>query len=270
MSYRNFTKEIEALARRWRDTVLTDDEWQLKTDIKDPGTAAKPIWVCTKSIVGVAKPGHSDVPTTEHPFAAYEKIAADLAYDLKLPIPPVVLWDRGDVPDGQQQYAAISAVPFPNTRQWGEVRDDPHFGPLIRNRMSRAASAMCVFDTWVQNQDHNNHTGNLLVSFDFDTSPHLRLAYIDYAYALAYAWSSQGWKNTTCIPLYHPEIKPKFEVMRVVIEQIGKMPTSVIREVVERTPEGFCPRGHKGTITDGLLDRRSRLTEIVRTKYSEL
>jgi len=53
---------------------------------------------------------------TQYYVLPNEKIASDLAYLLKFPVPPVTLWDRGLDPAGR--FAAISAWAFPNSIEW--------------------------------------------------------------------------------------------------------------------------------------------------------
>ena len=133
--FRNFPDDREALARIWRQEVLTGDDWIERPDLGILSSAANPFWVSGPATVGVAKPGLAKVQVSKNPFAAFEKITADLAYDLGLPIPPVILWDRDQVPSGQERFAAISAIPFRGVRTWGEIRSDDILMNMIRDNM---------------------------------------------------------------------------------------------------------------------------------------
>src|SRR5262245_48887605 len=74
----------------WRSRVLSAHNWEIVADIPaDPGEAGGH-WVrCTETKrTAWLKPLLRSV---DKPHAAREKIAADLACDLQLPVPPVLL-----------------------------------------------------------------------------------------------------------------------------------------------------------------------------------
>lgn len=268
MSYRNFSQDAETVAREWRGQVMTGEQWREEAGGGRMPSAARPFWVRTKTVRAVAKPSHSNPPVSEVAVAAHEKICADLAYDLGLPVPPVILWNRDQRPAGEEKFTAISAVPFPAPRQWSEIKSNPAHLGAVRGKMVAVVSAMTVFDTWVQNIDHNDHPGNLLICID--SAGELQVAYIDYAYSLAYPWKSQQANHPQCCSPYDPKIAADATVQHSVISGVQAIPEASIRGLVERVPEEFLSSQHRTLIIDGLLDRQKRLIDIMKTTYPGL
>lgn len=90
---RSFSPDVEALAAAWRDRVpcVQQDHCRHTSQAGSAGGEASGYFVTSGPINGYAKP--SMIDTTPQPYsrAAHEKIAADLAHDLGLPLPPAVL-----------------------------------------------------------------------------------------------------------------------------------------------------------------------------------
>jgi len=147
--------------------------------------------VTSGTVNGYAKPSKVDTDPKPYPRAAHEKIAADLAFELGLPLSPVVLhrWP-GAPPQGNQPFVAISLIPFLNVHKWQHIVAVPAIAPQMKKELTPVASALVPFDTWVDNGDRANE-GNLIVSKDgTDLSKPLRVAYIDYSNSmlLRVAW----------------------------------------------------------------------------------
>jgi hypothetical protein len=263
---RHFDDRVEFFAEECRRQPVTQEAWRPRPDLGTLHTASGPFWV-SATLVGVAKP----IKPHPCPFAAHEKIASDLAYDLALPVAPVTLWDRGVQANGDCQFVAISAVPFSQPREWGKINGDPTLSGLtnsIRQRMRPVMSAMCVFDAWVHNTDHDNHPGNLLVSADPDQTLPLRLAYIDYSYSMIHSWPHDEWNAASCPPPYDRHVPVDMTVLQETAQRIQALPTATIREVVERIPPEFVNDADRAKLITALLDRQRRITEILRTRHA--
>lgn len=263
---RNFDPRVEQFAPIWRSQFETTETWTLRPDLGSLTGAASSYWVSSVSTVGVAKP----LRPGPIPFAAIEKIASDLAFDLGLPVPPVTLWDRTPQSNGDCQYVAISAVPFSQPREWGKIRDDPSLAGIvdgIRQKLSATASAMCVFDAWVHNTDHNNHPGNLLISLGTDPAETLHVAYIDYAHSLAHSWPANEWAGLYCPQVYDPQVQVDRGAMSATIGRIRDLSEANVRDVVERLPDHFVASAQKLNIINGLVDRQRRLNDILNVHY---
>jgi len=260
MRLRTFPPQVEHLAQLWRHQVLTTSSWAQVGD-PVPGAESEPFFVrSTDGFAGLAKPGTSEPPVRHHPRAAHEKIAADLAYELGLPVPPVILWQRG------RQSMSISGLAFPRALPWGAI--PPSLRGQLLPRLSAVASAMATFDSWLANMDRQND-GNLLLSEDDSvTPPILRVAYLDFANSMAYRWAQkERWKLDDAVACYPDSVPLDGTSLRAAIQEIEKFPHTTIEEIVTRIPEEFLSVPHRTTILEGLLHRQPRVRGMMANVY---
>jgi hypothetical protein len=179
---RCFKADVEKEAEGWRKQILSPLAWSSPGNPGEAGGQAQGFFAKCGGLTGFAKPTKQpNEPAEAPPRAVHEKIASDLAFDLRLPVPPVVLWRRH-----QEPHCAISLVPFQPAHKWQHVEATAAARDRVSAAMSAAASAMSVFDTWLDNRDRHNG-GNLLVNEDL-TSGSVHWAYIDYANSMTYGW----------------------------------------------------------------------------------
>ena len=131
-------------------------------------------------LVGVQRPGHGN-PSNPH-TAATEKIVADLAHLVGLPVPPITLWDRGEAAS-LPRYVAVSAWAFADAATWAE--GSPALTPQDQASLLPWASAMIPFEEWIAAQDRQN-AGNVLITKRANGD--VAGAWIDYAFALDHSW----------------------------------------------------------------------------------
>lgn len=249
MKCRRFSPEVEAVADVWSTSVLTTDTWTPTG--KEWNTNSAPILVANQNnLQGVAKPGKPRPDSILR--AANEKIVSDLAYVLTLPVPPVILWDRGEGFAGER-YCAISAWAFQHALEW------PHVQPRLSGTQLQIAAhisgAMKAFDTWVAASDRKND--HVLVSDDGDPNS-LGLAYIDYAFSLTYEWS--GNAGAPAEPRGHwPNVGPDGSAIVETVKLIESLEDKRITEVVERLPITFLPEAARATVSANLITRRQQL-----------
>ena len=270
IKWRAFSQETENLARAWRDQTVTDWEWNPRPDLGILSGETNPFWVGHGDAVGLAKPGIRRQHIHRVPRAAHEKIAADLAYDLNLPVPPVVLWDRASVLPGEARFVAIIAVPFPNPAELESVTLESESGHRSLEVMSGVASAMSVFDTWLSNTDHRYPSENVLIGMANGDASIARLAYIDYAFSMSYAWRAKSYKAPGGVPIYHPEISPDYDAMNATLINIETIMEEDIFEIIERVPPCFFTRRLLDLTWDGLLYRQAHLRELMTSIYPDL
>jgi hypothetical protein len=208
---RRFPDKAEVIARAWRAQVMSNESWQVAASRAIQHGEASGFFVTASGIGGYAKPGRNQPPVHEHPRAAHEKIAADLAHDLGLPVPPCILWDQGPRATGER-FCCVSLEVFVPVWQWRDVSKAPPLVLKLGSEVVEAASAMVAFDTWVGNSDRVNE-GNLLVQEDVSgVMPIARFAYIDFANAFTWSWvprlSSQpeAWKFVGATPPYPGQV----------------------------------------------------------------
>lgn len=248
---RVFAAEIEALADVWSTSDTTSDQW-VPTGRKW-GTNSKPIEVKNQNnLRGVAKPGEAINDRCLR--AAHEKIVSDLAYALGLPIPPVTLWDRGDAFAGSGRLCAVSAWAFPTPIEWQHQR--PKLNAAQLALAGTAASAMRAFDTWVAASDRK--ADHVLVSDDGDAAT-LKLAYIDYAFALSYEWIGVVGPQADPRPAWPDGLPVDQAAAEALVSEMERLEEQRIAEIVNRLPPGCFVDGAKDVIIKGLLERRPRL-----------
>ncbi|WNG54452.1 hypothetical protein F0U59_06385 [Archangium gephyra] len=266
MNLRTFPPQVEQLARQWRGEVLTSSTWTQVGDVIEH-FESEPFFVrSSEGAAGLAKPGTVEPPVHQLPRAAHEKIASDLAFDLGLPVPPVLLWSRSGAGPKQQRYASISTLAFPRANPWAMAAG---LSSRLLPRLAAVASAMAVFDSWVANTDRQND-GNLLVSEDDSVSPPvLRVAYLDFANSLAYRWGKgeRWWKLEEGVACYPDGVPLDVQSMGLAIGEIERFPPATLREIVNRIPGSFLSEQHRTAIREGLSYRQSRIRGIMTSMY---
>jgi hypothetical protein len=155
---------------------------------------------------------------------------------------------------------------LPTRAQWQHVEATTAARDRVSAAMSAAASAMSVFDTWLDNRDRHNG-GNLLVNEDL-TSGNIHWAYIDYAYSMTYGWG-QGAAPAVAgvVGRYHVQAAADLTAVADTVQAIEAMQEDAIRLVATRLSPDFIDVARAATIADGLLGRRAGLREALRREY---
>lgn len=269
---RHFSREVSDRAPQWRTTIEGPTDWEYVGP--DPTALGESRGFFVRSPTfgdGFAKPGRNQPPVREHPRAAHEKIASDLAYDLGLPVPPVVLWRRPVSKEGQEEFVAVSAVPFEPAFTWRDATLSEELEARLTKALETPAAWMCAFDTWIGNYDRMND-GNLLVQEDVTQTPALaRCAYIDFAGALSRMWTREvDWKGLDSAIGFFPPKAPRnpLELARAV-ERIEQLESHRVEEIVRRLPVDFLPDEPRERIWRGLSYRQETLRTILRNAFRE-
>jgi hypothetical protein len=271
---RRFHADAELLATAWRSSCETDatDEWRLAPRVGTKPKTTAGYFVSCGTVNGYAKPKKIDRSPSPNPRAAHEKIAADLAYDLGLPVPPVKLhrW-QGAPPHGDQPFVAISLVPFLNVYRWEEIENFPDICQQMKLSLSEVASAFVPFDTWLDNNDRVNN-GNLLVSNDsVDPNRPLRVAYLDHSNSMMKVWAIRDFKEVVSRPIYPTEREDAdIGAMGAILAKIEAMEDRRIREIVGQIHDDFIPAEQKTLIIDALIYRRPLVRAVLRKVYAAL
>ncbi len=111
-------RKLEALTMNpavrdaWRKVVVTTEEWEPHSDQARPvrgGTEAGGFLVRSlmTGLIGYLKPLK---PRGNNSRAAYEKIASDLAFEIRVNVPPVVLYRRPDAQPPEPREVHILCV----------------------------------------------------------------------------------------------------------------------------------------------------------------
>lgn len=251
-AFRNFSAEMEALADDWSTSAVTTDAWNPTGKIW--GTNSQPFEVANQnSLRGVAKPGA--LLNDRCLRAAHEKIVSDLAYLLELPIPPVILWDRGEGHVGDR-YTAISAWAFVAANEWPVAR--PRLQPVQIEIAKAVAGAMRAFDTWIAASDRKGD--HVLVRDDNDAAS-IGVAQIDYAFALSYEWCGVVGAAAEPRASFPDGIGFDRSACDKITDSIEKLEELRIREIVNRVPIEYYSAipDAKDVICSRLIGRRGAI-----------
>jgi hypothetical protein len=262
---RRFPQEAEAIARDWRNHGESPDLWK-PTGI--PGVAggqAQGYYVTSGPVNAFAKPSQHDLSV---PRAAHEKIAADLAFDLALPLPPAILHSWSDpAPVGAERFVAFSLIPFLSVFPWRLVAAIPGLATQFKLELREVASVLVPFDTWVDNRDRAND-GNLLVSKLVADSAPLQVAYIGYSYSMLYGWRASDYRTMTPIGIYPTDQKDAdIASMESALKEVENLPDQNVRDIVTRIGDSFLSPADRDLIIEGLLYRKSRVRASLKSIY---
>jgi hypothetical protein len=263
---RQFSSACELVARDWRTNVESPDEWTATTA---PGALlgeSQGYLVTCGAINAYVKPSKKDKSALPVPRAAHEKIAADLAQDLGLPVAPAILKRWAAPPHGDETCAVCVLVPFHPSHKWDAVKAVPGLEATLKQGLRIAASSMVAFDTWLGNTDRANG-GNVLVN-QVTAGPgpaKLNVAYLDFSYSMSHAWRPD-FRTVTPVGVY-PTDPPHIDRITVewVVSSIEGLSEETIRTVVSRIPVDFLPVAAATVITDGLLYRQSRVRDALKS-----
>ncbi|WP_238208693.1 hypothetical protein [Methylobacterium marchantiae] len=245
MDIRWFSDEARDCSAEWRATLVSADAWQQIGQAGAAGGEAEGFFVQCGSVEGYAKDSGGAFR------AAHEKIASDLAFDLGLPVPPLVLWEDGAA------RRAVSRLPFTAAFKWDHARQAPSAVTRMMPALTQAASAMVAFDSWVENIDRING-GNMIVSLALPQG--FGCAYIDYAFSLSHGWGCAP-ANPTSIRRgpYPEEVIVDGAILAETVFAIEKLPSTTIEEIVRRIPDAFMEEQRRENIVASLVTRRDQL-----------
>ena len=253
-NFRRFALSTRAIDVEWSAFHSTNDMWTPTGVVW--ATNNGPLQVLnTAGVLGVQKPGREAV--TNLYTAATEKIVADLAQHLGLPVPPVTLWDRGAAA-GPPRYVAVSAWAYDPALTWGQA--EPGLTPAQRASLVPWASAMVPFESWIAADDRQN-PGNMLVGTD--PSGEVLGAWIDYAFSLDFVWKGNHMHDCRVPPLYPPVGVPMADVMIEVADRIVGVENTTIEGIVNRIPSNYLPRAAADNIIHNLQFRRANVRALL-------
>jgi hypothetical protein len=237
------------------------------------------------------RPSHPETKPLSWPVAAYEKIAADLAYDLGLPVPAARVWERPDAPDGYCHYAVLSLGEFPHHYPTGLLREvgrpsvwatpraaggtaeeqTPHesgriSGPAMAAISFReacaAGSPMLAFDTWLGQQDRGDHPHNVLYGYDPEAPSRGRLVFLDFGRSMNWsgAWEGGGWSQVQIS-------KPPSLILNsldrglllAAIQKMEDYPKQEIHDSCERLVGPYFTDDQAKVLVEGLVARKAKL-----------
>lgn len=271
----------DELSRLWRAEVSLGCRWRLAPNQAGvlggavPAGEAGGLFVMTERWPqrrAYMKPRRRD-PDPRKARAAREKICADLAHDLGVTVPPVVLAQRDDAPPDEENAVCVSLVLYPRQFPWEQVKRYVDAGPagteLIRHHLPVAAAHALAFDTWVGQTDHNDHPHNIV--FGYVPGPTVTIqdaayVFLDYAFALGWGgvWEGDGWGVLGQAP-FPPAMTGAVDkaALGAILDRIESISDDTIKSVVERIPSRFLAPAEGTLIIEGLVRRRSLVRQLL-------
>ena len=247
-SFRAFSPEVEALAQAWSANAVTAEQWKHEGYFLGESVAVK---VSLGALMGVIKPGRKKFDRICR--AAHERIASDLAFELHLPVPPVILLDLGELKDiNRERYVAVSAFPFPQPSSWAQA--SAAFSDEHTTETSQVMSAMLGFETWVSCNDRKD--AHVLAYLPAPDQP-LQLAFIDYAFSMSQVWKVENdpaGRTGAYLPVQRDD-----DALRTMLDRISQFDDGKIDTIVSRIPAEYLPAEKKTLIVANLQSRKQRL-----------
>jgi hypothetical protein len=225
------------------------------------------------------KPGKIKAKALSWPAPAYEKIAADLAFDLGCPVPIVQVWEREEGKTGDYAcYSSVSLKEFPDKFCWrlcqqvlNEAAAVRSSKPDIVTPLAMAAllptSGMLVLDTLLGQRDRGDHPDNLALSYDPADRSRAQFTYFDFAQTLNYEgqWADDKWKNVSVTR--QPQLimdNIKKNAVKITYEKLMDMNDDHIGQMVTRLA---CDHFKEADHIAGCLIGRRRLLKTAIEPY---
>jgi hypothetical protein len=210
------------------------------------------------------------------PHRAREKICADLAYEVRCRVPPVVLNRREGAPPDEERACCVSLVMYPRQYPWEQIKRFLQVGPpgteVLRDRLPVAAAEGLAFDTWVGQTDHaDHHPHNIVFGYvlgDDPKQPPIEAEYVflDFAMALGWGglWHGEGAKAMGIAPFPLAMIRAVDPIaLGSILNRIENITDSTVSDIVHRIPGDFLAAEQREVIYQGLMTRRSLVRGLV-------
>lgn len=213
--------------------------------------------------------------------AALEKIASDLAHDLGVDVPPVILTDPPPGWTGTNRAVCASLVLYNFQLHWGggqhgvrlppgsAVKDDPNlharaallrqtkWGKMVAEAVPVAAARAFVFDCWVDQPDHN-HPSNVVWGLDTADITRHGLCFFDYEMA----FGAGGWSSLAAAPFPEELLAGMSrEEVAATVARVQAYAPETIHAIVDRIPARFMNASRKIDVVQHLTERREALGE---------
>jgi hypothetical protein len=206
-------------------------------------------------------------------YAAREKIAADLAYDLGLAVPPATLCRVKDDWGDPEPCAVVTLFLYPFQLDWTDVVFEnlrpPNMSDEDVAKVLAQATGAFAFDTWLDQADHAEaHPGNIV--WGYNPVGGSELVFLDYASSMGAdaSWNDEGWFTVALAPF------PRFLLDRLDLGLLEQTLTKIetfseasIQEVVERVPTNFLHLSEKSMLQAALIGRRRPVVNMLRDRF---
>jgi hypothetical protein len=181
-SIRNFTADVEEMAKEYAADVFCDEEFEIIGGRAGGGSIAFPVRLKTSGRLAWVKPAVAAGQNAR--TAAHEKIVADVGYALGFPVAPVALNERTKG-HGLPEVVALSFATLKQPRPWNGIK-----GALTNDHkaaLSPQLAAILALHCLIDDHDHNWNEGNAL--FEIESGGAARTVFYDYGHSLTHEWT---------------------------------------------------------------------------------
>jgi hypothetical protein len=268
---RQESRLIHPASQDWAEQVFSQEEWSPAQDLTPTPGEAGGFFVRNSSGTTTAWLKPTAVCVEQHPRAANEKIVADIAHELDLPVSPVLLYRRSDAPPGYEQRTCLSLVTHARAWRWGSVIGANLDGPILALVCSVLAKdcGIIALDTWIGQTDRNNE-GNALIVLNPDRPADARFTFLDSANALGHGdiWNDLS-RRELALPSFPTLLTSSVDVhvLRRTIKAIEDLPAHRIETIVRRIPEDYMTSDRQAIVVATLNERKGKLREFLAATF---
>jgi len=259
-------EKFDTIRRQWRSELFSTEPWIPSADppIK-PGEAGG-YRVKSGGLVAYLKP--TNLCPEDHPRAANEKIVSDLAFELSMSVPPMLLYRRTAPPPTEETRCCVSLILYPSVYEWEFLWNMATFPEsvqqIIRTMISRYSSTLAL-DLLIHQTDRNNQRNGVFCT-DPGNPTYGELLFLDHSNTLNFQnrWNGDAWKRMEMINI-PATFRGSIDKARVIegAKQIESLPDATIRAIIDRIPDDFMSRAHKERVAMGLIGRKSLVRPFV-------
>lgn len=249
-----------AVARIWRDVLVTADEWDEEPSIpSDPGILGG-AWMRCRQTGNLAWMKPKTDGEKQGKYAAREKIASDLAHELAGHVPPALLIRPIDA-DGARRLSVLSLVCHQRIHVLKDIfqpllptgGESPESLSVLREQMD---SRFVALDAWLGNIDRHNAGNTLYCYSDNAGSPEFQ--FIDFSHSMRWTGaSSADFRPIHLLPMIKNLLDRK--AVHHGAQEISEMDDDLVRDIVKRIPADFMEPAAQDVLLNGLLYRKRRI-----------
>ncbi|MCB9583745.1 MAG: hypothetical protein H6718_00005 [Polyangiaceae bacterium] len=205
-------------------------------------------------------------------IAAREKIASDLAFEMKAAVPPVVLTDRSDAEAGEEVHACVSLQCYEHQWSWAScasflARSDSPVGAAMARTVGEDVAAVLVMNHWVGQTEHNDHPHNIIWGYDDPVQGPSSFVFVDYATSLGFGGAWEGGRGERVARAPFPDrlrarVTP--HQLDAALDRLESLRHDVIEEVCMRLPPEFMCEHERLAVLSTLLARRALVRAIIK------
>lgn len=254
----------------WLSDAVSIEDWQPLPGAALAGGIMQGMFVTNGVEVAYLKPSPGSWQAEPAYCPALERVAARLAFEVQMPVPPVQLY-LAKAPDGTSypsclSYVASSAQPF--SPKWSAVMGGMFGDEALKAGQDAIAGYVPVvaFDAWLATSDR--HGGNAVLAGYDDMNVVPRWQSIDYSRSMIWHgwWRERKEYDTITIePLVDLIVWLQANGSATLMEAVARieaLPETTIQRFVRDVPDEYLGP-ERGTLIEGLLDRQRNLQKTV-------